>query len=375
MRVLLMLVAALTAGACRPAAEAPAARESPWPTPGPPGIRGQLDPALVADMKLVPEVFRTVPLTEGKDIDSLAFWSHPDGSPWLLVTQKDLGYILVLDATTGERLERVGGLGEELGQFNRPNGIAVVDDLVLVVERDSRRVQVLRLPGFEPLGTLGEDLLELPYGVAVDRQGDWYEVYVTDSYDSPDDAPPLPEVASSRVRHYRFRLHGTGLEAELVRSFGEPTGDGALYRVESIAIDRPLGRLYVVDESLQRLNLKAYSLDGKFLETFGDNRHYYEPEGVVLLACGPEEQREGYVVVADQTQPTRFIVYDRQSLESLGGFTGEPAIDNTDGIAFATVPDGPGTGAMLWVTHHDVQVVGYRWVDIAQNMGLQTDCR
>jgi 3-phytase len=326
-------------------------------------------------MKRVPEVFRTPPLTEGKDVDSLAFWPHPEGSPWLLASQKDLGYILVLDAATGELIERVGGNGDEPGGFDRPNGIAVVDDLVLVVERDSRRVQVLRLPGFEPLGTFGEDLLKFPYGVAVDRPGEWYEVYVTDSYESPDDAPPLPEVAENRVRHYRFRPTGSGLESELVRSFGEPTGDGALYRVESMAIDRPLGRLYVADESLLRMNLKVYTLGGEFLETFGDNRHYYEPEGVVLLSCGPEEDVSGSILVADQTQPSRFLVYDRQTLEYQGGFTGEPAIDITDGIAFGTVPEGPGAGPMFWATHHDVQVVGYRWADIARALDLPADCR
>jgi 3-phytase len=253
----LILIAALAAGACGPrrVPEKAAALESPAPTPPPSGLRGHLDPSLVADLKRVPEVFRTVPLTEGKDVDSLAFWPGREGPPWLLVTQKDLSYILVLDATTGELLERVGGMGEELGKFNRPNGIAVIDDLLLVADQGNHRVQVLRLPDFQPLGAFGEELLQRLYGVAVDRPGDWYEVYVTDSYDSPDDEPPAPEVAANRLRHYRFRPTDEGLEVEFVRSFGEPTGEGALYRVESMAIDRPLGRLYVADESLQRRNL------------------------------------------------------------------------------------------------------------------------
>jgi 3-phytase len=327
-------------------------------------------------MKRVSEVFRTVPLTEGKDVDSLAFWAGPEGPPWLLASQKDLSYILVLDATTGELLKRVGGTGEELGQFNRPNGIAVIDDLVLVVDQRSRRTQVLRLPEFESLGSFGEDLLQRPYGVAVDRPGEWYEVYVTDSYESPDDEPPAPEVAANRVRHYRFRPREASLEVEFVRSFGEPTGEGALYRVESMAIDRPLGRLYVADESLLRRNLKVYSLEGEFLGlTFGDGRHYYEPEGVVLLSCGPEEAWEGYIIAADQTQPTRFLVWDRRSLVPRGGFTGEPAIDITDGIAFVPTNDESGAAGLFYATHHDVQIVAYRWADIAEALGLRTDCR
>jgi len=373
-----MLLAAMAVGACGPPGEpeAPAAVRSPALTPPPFDDHVRLDPRLLVDLKRVPEVFRTVPLTEGKDVDSLAFWPGDEGTPWLLVTQKDLGYVLVLDAMTGELLRRVGGMGEGLGQFNRPNGIAVIDDLVLVAEKNAHRVQVLRLPDFEPLGTFGEELLQWPYGVAVDRPADWYEVFVTDSYDSPEHEPPAPEVAANRVRHYRFRPANTGLDVHFVRSFGDATGDGALYRVESVAIDRPLERLYLADESRLRLNLKVYSLDGTFLgKTFGGGRHYREPEGLVLLRCGPEERREGYIIAADQTQPSRFLVYARRGLDFLGGFTGEPTIDITDGTAFAAMNDEPGGGGMFYATHDDVQVVGYRWIDIARAMGFRTDCR
>ena len=373
MVVILILVAALAAGACgQPAETPPVAQESPAPLPT--GISGQLDASLVADLKGVPEAFRTVPLTEGKDVDSLAFWAGPEGPPWLLATQKDLSYILVLDATTGELLRRVGGMGDKLGQFNRPNGIAVIDDLVLAVERDSRRVQVLRLPDFEPLGSFGEDLLKFPYGVAVDRLGEWYEVFVTDSHDAAADKRPDPESFANRLRHYRFRPSNPGLEVELVRSFGETTGDGALYRVESMAIDRPLGRLYVAVEL--RLNLKVYSLEGEFLGlTFGDGRHYYEPEGVVLLSCGPEGEQDGYIIAADQTQPTRFLVWDRRSLAPRGGFTGEPQIEVTDGVVFVPTNHESAAAGLFYATHHDVQIVAYRWADIAEAMGFPTDCR
>ena len=141
-----------------------------------------------------------------------------------------------------------------------------------------------------------------------------------------------------------------------------------------MAIDRPLERLYVADEL--RFNIKVYSLEGKFLGlTFGDGRHYYEPEGVVLLSCGPEDADEGYIIAADQTQPTRFLVWDRRSLVPRGGFTGEPAIDITDGVAFVATNDDSGAAGMLYATHHDVQVVAYRWADIAEALNLRTDCR
>jgi len=374
MVIILALLVALTLGACSRPVPAPTGSARPAPPPFDDHVR--LDPRLVADLGRVPEVFRTPPLSEDKDVDSLAFWQGPEALPWLLATRKDLSDILVLDARTGELLSRFGGLGEELGRFNRPNGIAVIDDLVLVAERDNHRVQVLRLPGFDPLGSFGEEVLRWPYGLAVDRPGDWYEVFVTDSYDSPEHEPPTPEVASNRVRHYRFRLTGSELDAELVRSFGDPTGDGALYRVESVAIDRTLGRLYLADESRLRLNLKTYALDGTFLgQTFGDGRHYREPEGLLVIRCGPEESGDGYLIAADQTQPSRFLLYDRRSLEPRGGFTGDPTIDITDGIAFAVMDEEPGAAAMFWATHHDVQVVGYRWDDVVKALDLRTDCR
>jgi 3-phytase len=379
MILILILAAGMLAMACGPAEEPQSQAVAPTQAPAPPAFddaRGPLDPRLVTDLKRVPEVFRTEPLSEDKDIDSLAVWHRGEATPWLLATQKDSSYVLVLDAATGELLERLGGEGEDLGKLGRPNGIAVIDDLVLLVEQKNQRVQVLRLPEFEPVGAFGEGLLKRPYGLAVDHPGDWYEVYVTDSFDSPEHEPPAPETCANRVRHYRFRLAGEGLEAELVRSFGEPTGDGALYRVESLVIDRPLSRLYIADESRQRLNHKVYSTDGEFLgKTFGDGLHYYEPEGVALVRCGSEEPPGGYVIAADQTQPTRFLVFSRESLDKLGGFTGEPAIDITDGITFAALNEAAGGGHMLYATHHDVQVVAYRWSDIAQAMGLSTDCR
>ena len=96
---------------------------------------------------------------------------------------------------------------------------------------------------------------------------------------------------------------------------------------------------------------------------------------MLLVRCGPEGSGDGYLIAADQTQPSRFLLYDRQGLDPAGGFTGDPTIDITDGIAFGMMEDGPGAGGMFYATHHDVQVVGYRWTDIVTALGLRTDCR
>lgn len=60
----------------------------------------------------------------------------------------------------------MGRPGTEPGEFGYPNGIFITGDLVFVVERDNHRIQVMRLPGFRPLGFFGLDILQRPYGVA-----------------------------------------------------------------------------------------------------------------------------------------------------------------------------------------------------------------
>ncbi|MDZ7691796.1 MAG: hypothetical protein U5K69_11835 [Balneolaceae bacterium] len=87
------------------------------------------------------EVFHT-DRDEGDNVDSPAVWHGPDGQHWLLATAKEGDTIIASDATDGSLIQRFGGSGTGSGQFERPNGIAVIDDLVLVVERDNRRIQV-----------------------------------------------------------------------------------------------------------------------------------------------------------------------------------------------------------------------------------------
>lgn len=79
-------------------------------------------------------------------MDSPAIWAGGAGQTWILATGKLTSRLYVSDAATGAHIRTIGRRGSELGEFRRPNGIAVVGDLVLVVERDNHRVQVLRPP-------------------------------------------------------------------------------------------------------------------------------------------------------------------------------------------------------------------------------------
>src|SRR3546814_3015825 len=100
-------------------------------------------------------------MTPDDNIDSPAAWAAPDGRVLVIATAKATDRLVVYDGATGETLRHVGRSGAGEGEFDRPNGVAVVDELLFVVERDNRRVQVLRLPGFSPVARSAEHTSEL----------------------------------------------------------------------------------------------------------------------------------------------------------------------------------------------------------------------
>lgn len=297
------------------------------------------------------------------NLDSLAFW--PAG-PWVLATAKATDQLVVLDAREGRILHRLGERGDAPRQFRRPNGVVVVGDLVLVTERDNHRVQLLRLPDLESVGLFGGDVLRAPYGLAVHAGEDGaLDVYVTDNYLGPGlVVPPAPELGE-RVKHFRVTLSDSGVEAQLVRTFGDTTGDGVLTTVESIAADARYDRLLIADETRGTQNIKVYSLTGRFTgEVIGSGLFAGEPEGIALIERG----EDGFWVAADQRQHrTVFHVFDRRDLRHLGSAVGEMTA-NTDGIATgecAAEQDG-----RLFAVHDDRSVVAFSCNALVRTLGL-----
>ena len=98
--------------------------------------------------------------SEADNVDSPAPWHGPNGEHWVIATAKETNQLIVYDANTGKTIRKIGKEGTEAGEFNRPNGITVIDNLVLVVERDNHRIQVLQLPDFQSLGFIGAEHLK-----------------------------------------------------------------------------------------------------------------------------------------------------------------------------------------------------------------------
>lgn len=321
---------------------------------------------------ILKEVFFTTDQAR-ENIDSPATWHGPNGEHLLFATSKQGHSVNVFDAINGAMLRRLGGQGQELGQFNRPNGVSVIDNLLLVVERDNRRVQVISLPDFTPLAAFGESELGKPYGLWVDPLGGGeYHVYVTDNYETDAGEIPADKALNHRVRRYLLEVEGNTADAELDLSFGETRGPGRLFVVESVFGDKANGNLLVADEleddKLGR-QVKVYDFEGNFTgKTFGKGLFKFQVEGIALYETS---EKSGYWFVTDQGKLANYFhVFDRQSFEHLGTIEGERTL-NTDGvwISQTAMPRFP-LGA-FYACDNDKAISAFDLAEILDALGLK----
>ncbi|PZQ30717.1 MAG: phytase [Stenotrophomonas acidaminiphila] len=325
------------------------------------------------DIPLIQEAFLT-PMTPADNIDSPASWTNADGQRWLIATAKATDKLVVYDGQTGAHLREVGTTGEGAGQFKRPNGIAVVDNLVFVVERDNHRVQVLSLPEFKHVLTFAAEQLQKPYGLWINKAGDGYQVYVTDAYMAGEDAqgedilPPLDQL-DKRVWRFDVARNGDALLAKAVGSFGDATADGALRVVESIWGDPANDRLLIAEEDETYANeLKVYDLAGMYAgKTIGRDVFKAQSEGIMLKTCG---DGSGWWLTTEQGKGrTVFHLFDRKTLAHTGAVTGAQ-VANTDGIWLDASTSERFPEGVLYAVHDDQGVVAFDWRDIAKALQL-----
>lgn len=333
---------------------------------------------IAQSMSVLPEVasikesFTTL-RDESDNVDSPALWHGEEGENWLLATAKEANVVIVYNAATGEKINQFGQTGTALGDLSRPNGIAVVDDFAVIVERDNHRIQVFSLPDFEPIGFFGESFLRSPYGLSIDRCKAKYHLYVTDNYETPDEETPPPDSLGHRVHYFSFAVENNQLAAEHINAFGDTNEDGVLYKVESILLDRLYNRLLIADEHEEHRNVKIYNAEGSFTgQIIPHNYFFYEPEGIVLWEC--EADSSGYYLVVDQGKINNtFQVFDRKTLEYIGGFGGE-ITRNTDGIAITQQELGEFKYGAFYPVHNDGSLTAISWENIANTLQLKMTC-
>ncbi len=310
----------------------------------------------------------------GDNVDSPAIWHGEDDQNWLLATAKEGNAIIVYSAEDGSFIERFGESGDGEGAFSRPNGITVIENLLLIVERDNRRVQVFRLPDFEPLGFFGDELLQKPYGISVAKTGkNSFDAYITDNYETPDEQIPPVEELGQRVHYFSFKIENDKVSGKHKKAFGDTEGDGILHKVESILIDEELERLLIADEYSEQRNIKIYSPEGEFTGEIIPNKYFdSEPEGIALFEC--KIDTSGYYVTTDQSDNyNKFEVFDRKTLEHLGTFGGE-ITTNTDGVALTQQSFGDFENGAFFPVHDDGSVTAISWSDIAEALDLKNSC-
>ncbi len=307
------------------------------------------------------------------NVDSPAVW-FSDSGPRVIATAKATDALIVYDAITGAILRRVGGSGSALGQLDRPNGVLVLgDSLLLVVERDNRRVQAFRLPSFESAGAFGASELILPYGLAAYApRADAYRVYVTDAYEEPEDSVPANGRLDRRVRVYDIALRGGRVTSQLVNTFGDTTAAGAIRIPESILLDPVNNRVMIAEEDETDTQIKEYTLDGQFTgRTFGRGVFTQQAEGIALWTCGDSA---GYWVTTDQGPVDNFFhLFDRQSLAHIGSFRGQ-VTNTTDGVALSQRAVGQFSDGMFFTAHFDAAVSSFDWREIARATGATANC-
>lgn len=290
------------------------------------------------------------------NVDSVAVWHGDLGQHWIIATAKTGDSLPVYDAATGQLLKTIGSTGGTPGKLKRPNGIAVQDDLLFVVERNNKRLQIFDLPQGKSIGMCEGDL-GWPYGIAVYKTPESiYMIYVTDN------AGQRGGIEPKKVYQYQARYDGKNMDIKLIRVFGDKDGSGALLKVESIAVDPAHNRLFIADEHASRKHVKIYTLDGTFTgQTIGDGLIKSEPEGIALYEVGDA----GYVVVTDQDkQNNTFVIFDRVTLKPLSMFSGQKT-RNTDGIAITNKQFGPFSAGALYAVHDDGSIHAYDWQSLA----------
>jgi 3-phytase len=317
---------------------------------------------------VVPEAFLTA-FDHADNVDSVA----PSATHGLVAaTTKGTHQLLVYDAATGETLRRVGEPGAGPGQFQRPNGIAIRGDLVFVVERDNHRIQVLRLPEFESVGLIGAEELERPYGIDLHQSasGVW-EAYVTDYFELDED-PSAVERLNERVKHFRITDSGDAVTGELVKTFGDLEGPGALMKVETLMLDPAANRILIAEETDETMRFKIYGLDGTYTgRDVDDGLFTAEPEGLALWTCGEDG---GYWIATDQHKDfSVFHVLNRGDFSLVGSFIGE-TVANTDGVGLTREPTDRFPEGAFYAVHDDQGMGGWDLRDIATAVGLDSVC-
>lgn len=270
-------------------------------------------------VRLAPTVL--TPADRKAGLSAADIWAS-GGIEWLIAAAPDANALRVFNASSGALLQTVSPEGD--AAFQRPHRVHVVDNLVLVAERDSGRVHLLQLPDFAPLLTFGDgddQPLSQAQSMLALRMADWgYHVYVTDNYAPSSESGSEAELRR-RVKQYALSKGALGWSARAIRAFGEPTGDGRLYRVDAIAGDVAERRLMIADIDTRDVRrVRAYGVNGRYSgRSMGGGVFRSHISGLALLTCG--DSGNGLWLATDSGGNGHYLhTFDRDTLDYRASF-------------------------------------------------------
>ena len=297
------------------------------------------------------------------NIDSLATWSE-DNKIIIFITSKNTNEILIL---YGENIKYpytfgsigFGQYGTNLGDFNRPNGISVINNILFVVERDNHRVQVFEIPSLKLLGSFGSNVLIAPYGIcSIEKKEEEYNysIFVTDD-------------ATKEILNFLVNIKNSNIMNVKYKSIIKSNKLVKLGRIESIHPDVEYERLLIADE-LEK-NIKIFklteNLEWKYERTIGNNIFSGEPEGITLIQT---DEKNGIYITTDQSiENNKFHMWNREDLKYLGYFS-NPEIQNTDGIC---ITQNDYNSGKFYAVHNDCAIACINIKDILAGLNNKSN--
>lgn len=260
---------------------------------------------------------KTLPVNHDSDDPAIWFNREQPENSIVFGTDKDTDGAIYAFNLKGEILE-----DKTIRGVKRPNNVDVstdfrlndstTTDILVFTEREAKRVRVFSVPEMTPLDNGGFPVFQnaelpdhgLPMGIALyhaPAAGEHY--FIVGRKNGP---------RKGYLQQYRLVNTASGLQAELVRTFGEFSGKK---EIEAIAVDAELGYIYYADEGH---GIRKYYADpGKGdeeLANFGMEYFREDIEGIALIRG---DAQNGVIIVSDQ-QKGRFNFFDRQSNQYLG---------------------------------------------------------
>ncbi|GMN09782.1 hypothetical protein MTsPCn9_18250 [Croceitalea sp. MTPC9] len=287
--------------------------------------------------KLVPIEPDVITAFTLNDTDDPAIWVNSDDASKSIVfgTDKETNGAIYAFDLDGKIIEEM-----TIRDIERPNNVDVEygfqlndstqTDILVFTEREKHQIRIFSVPDMKPLDNGG-------FSVFVDETGFEQNLPMGISlYKSPKDTKIYAIVGRKKgpknnyLYQYELNTDSKGVKANLIRKFGEFSGQK---EIEAIAVDDEKGFIYYADEGVCiRKYYAEPSMGNKEISCFGGDKFLDDIEGIAIATY---PNGEGCLIVSNQQQG-EFNIFSRKDnsfIKAVNLNTTE-----TDGCEVVTTP-------------------------------------